>query len=58
MTIELRAEGDSTIVTLTHSGLPPNETDLHRSGWDHYIGRLAGVSEGRDVGIDSGIGET
>lgn len=55
VTIELEPDGEGTIVTLTHTGLPAGEVDLHRSGWDHYMTRLTGVSEGMVVGPDEGI---
>lgn len=55
VTIDLRADGRATIVTLTHRGLPHEETGLHQLGWDHYITRLAGVSEGVDIGPDAGL---
>jgi len=51
--IELVAEGDGTLVRLTHRGLPREARDLHRAGWDHYLPRLAGVAEGRDPGPDT-----
>jgi len=55
VTIELRADGETTLVILTHHGLPAGETDLHRLGWDHYMTRLTGVSEGLDIGPDPGL---
>lgn len=56
VTIELTPQGgDATLVTLTHTGLPSGETGLHRLGWDHYVERLSGVAEGRDVGPDPGL---
>ncbi|MGD2102008.1 MAG: SRPBCC domain-containing protein [Acidimicrobiia bacterium] len=55
VTIELTAEGEATIVTLTHSGLPEGEIGLHRRGWDHYATRLARVAAGTDIGPDRGL---
>ena len=55
VTIELMADGEGTLVVLTHSGLPESETDLHTRGWNHYLVRLVGVAEGRDVGPDDGL---
>lgn len=52
--IELVADGGGTLVTLTHSGLPPDERPIHVAGWEHYLPRLAEVSEGRDPGVDPG----
>lgn len=54
--IELVAEGGGTMVTLTHTGLPPDEVDLHRLGWEHYLPRLVRVAEGGDPGADTGPG--
>lgn len=54
--IELVADEGGTMVTLTHTGLPPEEIDAHRLGWDHYIPRLASVAEGGDPGPDTSAG--
>lgn len=54
--IDLVADEGGTMVTLTHTGLPPEEIDVHRLGWDHYIPRLAIVAEGGDPGRDTGAG--
>jgi uncharacterized protein YndB with AHSA1/START domain len=48
--IELLPDGEGTLIRLTHSGLPPDEIEVHRYGWEHYIARLAAVSEGREAG--------
>jgi uncharacterized protein YndB with AHSA1/START domain len=48
--IQLIPEGDGTLIRLTHSDLPPDELDVHRMGWGHYVPRLAAVVEGRDPG--------
>jgi uncharacterized protein YndB with AHSA1/START domain len=48
--IELIPDGDGTLIRLVHSGLPQEQLDIHREGWEHYIPRLAAVSEGRDPG--------
>lgn len=48
--IELVPEGEGTLIRLTHSALPPDEIEIHRFGWEHYLSRLAAVSEGRDPG--------
>lgn len=53
--IELTPQAGSTRVTLTHSGLPENETGLHRMGWDHYLDRLAAIADGVDPGPDPGL---
>lgn len=54
--VELLPEGANTRVRLTHTGLPPDEVAIHRMGWDHYVPRLAAVSEGADPGPDEGPG--
>jgi uncharacterized protein YndB with AHSA1/START domain len=48
--IELVPEGDGTLIRLTHSSLPPEEMEIHRQGWEHYLLRLAAVSERREPG--------
>ena len=48
--IELMPDGDGTLIRLTHSALPPDQIEIHRYGWEHYVPRLAALSEGRDAG--------
>jgi uncharacterized protein YndB with AHSA1/START domain len=50
--IDLLPDGEGTIIRLTHSGLPPDSIEIHRTGWDNYVARLARVGEGRDPGPD------
>lgn len=52
--IAITADGDGSLVTLTHSDLPPEEVDIHILGWQHYLPRLAIVAEGGDVEADTG----
>lgn len=52
VSIDLHPDGDGTLVRLTHSGLPPDEIDIHRFGWDNYTTRLGAIAEGRDPGPD------
>jgi uncharacterized protein YndB with AHSA1/START domain len=47
--IELLPDRDGTLIRLTHSDLPPDQIEIHRSGWEHYVPRLAAVSEGREA---------
>lgn len=56
-TVEILLEEDQggTLLTLTHSGLPPEEALLHQEGWDHYLPRLARAAEGSDPGMDHGL---
>jgi uncharacterized protein YndB with AHSA1/START domain len=49
--IELEAEGDGTLLTLRHSGLPTAAAALlHEEGWRFFTDRLATVLAGRDPG--------
>lgn len=50
----LTPDGDGTLLKLVHRSLP-NEDEVtgHGQGWDHYMERLAIVSEGSDPGPDS-----
>jgi len=50
--IDLVPDGDATLVRLRHSGLPSDAVDDHRSGWEHYHGRLAVAATGADPGPD------
>ncbi len=47
-------DGTKTLVRMVHSGLPEDAIDDHSHGWDHYLGRLAVVGGGGDVGPDLG----
>ena len=38
--VVLTPDSDDTMVVLTHRGLPPTQIDIHRSGWEHQLGRL------------------
>jgi uncharacterized protein YndB with AHSA1/START domain len=44
--IELVPDGRGTLIRLTHSDLPPDQIEIHRIGWEHYVSRLAAVGEG------------
>jgi len=50
--ITLQPDGDGTLLTLRHSGLPLPAMDVHRDGWQHYTARLAVRAEGGDPGPD------
>jgi uncharacterized protein YndB with AHSA1/START domain len=41
--ITLEPEGDETLVTLRHIGLPPEMIARHAEGWDYYLPRLAAL---------------
>jgi len=42
----------TTLVRLRHYSLPADAVDIHRQGWEHYVGRLQVVAEGGDPGPD------
>lgn len=48
--IELIPDGEGTLIRLTHSGLPADQIEIHRYGWEHYVPRLAAVSQGLAAG--------
>jgi uncharacterized protein YndB with AHSA1/START domain len=51
--IALVAEGDGTLVRLTHSDLPSaGSAESHTHGWDHYLERLAIAATGGAPGAD------
>jgi uncharacterized protein YndB with AHSA1/START domain len=52
--IDLRADGDATILVLTHRSIPDDEVPSQRQGWAHYLPRLALVASGSDPGVDPG----
>jgi uncharacterized protein YndB with AHSA1/START domain len=53
--IDLIPDGGETIIRLIHRGLPAEAFELHREGWEHYIGRLAGRAAGKDPGPDPAV---
>jgi uncharacterized protein YndB with AHSA1/START domain len=52
VSIDLVPDGEGTIIRLTHSGLPRDSIEIHRTGWENYVARLAAVGEGGDRGPD------
>jgi uncharacterized protein YndB with AHSA1/START domain len=42
----LQPDGDGTLLTLLHHGLPDAARDAHGDGWTHYLARLAPVAAG------------
>ena len=48
--IELVPDATGTLIRLTHKGLPTEQVDIHRYGWEHYVTRLAAVADQRDPG--------
>jgi uncharacterized protein YndB with AHSA1/START domain len=54
--IELVAEGDGTMIRLTHRDLPADDAPTHEAGWRHYLTRLGARAEGLEPGPDPGPG--
>ena len=50
--IDLLATAEGTLLRLVHRDLPAAERELHRMGWEHYMGRLAARARGEDPGPD------
>ena len=50
--VSFTADGDGTIVRLTHSRLPHGAVAFHRAGWGHYLKRLASAAAGSEPGPD------
>lgn len=45
--IDLIPDEAGTLIRLTHKGLPPDQIEIHRHGWEHFVPRLAEVVERR-----------
>lgn len=41
VTFDLRSEGDDTVLSLTHTGLPTEWCDRHREGWEFHLPHLS-----------------
>ena len=51
---DLVPDGDGTMLTLTHVGLPDEEAaKMHAMGWGHYMIRLGTAAIGDDPGPDA-----
>jgi uncharacterized protein YndB with AHSA1/START domain len=50
--VTFEADGDATLLTLRHHGLPEASRDAHRQGWTHYLTRLAPAAAGKPPGPD------
>jgi uncharacterized protein YndB with AHSA1/START domain len=49
--LTLQADGDGTVLSLRHTGLPDGEAAaMHEEGWRFFIGRLATAVRGEDAG--------
>jgi uncharacterized protein YndB with AHSA1/START domain len=47
---ELVADGQDTIVRLTHRGIPPEDIPLHQQGWEMFLSRLETAATGGHPG--------
>jgi uncharacterized protein YndB with AHSA1/START domain len=54
--ITLNADGEGTLLVLTHRSVTDEETPMQKVGWSHYLPRLALVAAGREPGPDAGPG--
>jgi len=50
--IDLAPKNGGTLLSFTHSGLPPEAVPGHQDGWNHYLARLALAASGHDPGPD------
>jgi uncharacterized protein YndB with AHSA1/START domain len=48
--VRLRADGDDTVVELTHRDLPHQRIAEHRNGWQECLGRLPAAVAGAGAG--------
>jgi uncharacterized protein YndB with AHSA1/START domain len=44
--VTLSPDGEDTILTLRHSGIPVAHADEHAAGWGHFLPRLAEAAAG------------
>jgi len=44
--VTLVPDGDGTLLTLRHHGLPADQVGEHTEGWSHFLGVLAGTAAG------------
>jgi uncharacterized protein YndB with AHSA1/START domain len=51
--VNLVADGDGTILRLSHRGLAGEALLEHTRGWQHYLARLVIAAQGDDPGPDS-----
>lgn len=54
--ISIAPDGEGSMVTITHHGLPDDEVEVHIMGWKHYLPRLARAAEGLHIEPDTGPG--
>ena len=49
---ELVADGDGTVVRVTHRGIPADDVPIHRAGWEVFLPRLEIAATGGDPGAN------
>jgi uncharacterized protein YndB with AHSA1/START domain len=54
--ITLNADGEGTLLILTHRSVTEDEAPMQQMGWSHYLPRLAQAASGREPGPDPGPG--
>ena len=54
--ITLNADGEGTLLVLTHRAVADGEAPMQHMGWSHYLPRLAQAASGREPGPDPGPG--
>ena len=54
--ITLNADGEGTLLVLTHRSVADVEAPMQHKGWSHYLPRLAQAASGREPGPDPGPG--
>jgi uncharacterized protein YndB with AHSA1/START domain len=50
--VTLTPDRDGTLLRLVHRRLRPEAVEFHRTGWEHYLPRLAMIAAGRAPGAD------
>jgi uncharacterized protein YndB with AHSA1/START domain len=56
VTIDFTAEGDATLVRLTHTGFVDEEEGRkHAEGWEYWLERLRARGEGKEPGDDRSV---
>jgi uncharacterized protein YndB with AHSA1/START domain len=51
--VAIAADGDGTLVRLSHRRIPPSGLAFHKAGWRHYLPRLSVAAAGGEPGDDA-----